>query len=70
MRKPRLQKHKIIEKIKAEKKENSKYSIYLSKSVYEKFAEICAAGKVPVSKVIEELMKSFIESEATNKTDK
>lgn len=49
----------IIEKLELED-DRSKVSLYLSKSVYEKFKKAC--GKAPASRVMEELMKEFMDN--------
>lgn len=40
--------------------DREKVSLYLSKSLYEKFKKTC--GKAPASRVMEELMQAFINS--------
>jgi hypothetical protein len=40
--------------------DRKKVSLYLSGSLYEKFKKAC--GKAPASRVMEELMKEFIEN--------
>lgn len=40
--------------------DRQKVSLYLSKSLYERFKKSC--GKAPASRVMEELMREFIQS--------
>ena len=48
----------IIEKLETED-DREKTSFYLSKRIYNQFKKAC--GKAPASKVVEELMKQFLE---------
>jgi hypothetical protein len=49
----------ILEKLELED-DRTKVSLYLSKGVYSKFKKAC--GKAPASRVMEELMKEFLEN--------
>jgi DNA-binding MarR family transcriptional regulator len=49
---------KTIEKLRGEA-DRKRISLYLSESIYEEFRQSC--GEVSPSKVIEELMKEFVE---------
>ncbi len=49
---------KIIEKLSLEE-DREKVSLYLSRKLYERFKRAC--GTAPASRVMEELMKSFVE---------
>ena len=55
---------KTIEKLKGET-DRQRVSLYLSQSIFTDFKKIC--GEISTSRVIEELMKEFLES---NKSDK
>lgn len=44
----------------AEKSDRGRITLYLSKTLYEDFKKGC--GKVPVSVVIEEMMREFLKS--------
>lgn len=51
----------ILKRLEASKKrERKKVSLYLSEDLHERFMKAC--GDIPMSKVMEELMKGFIES--------
>ncbi len=54
----------IIEKYESEE-DREKVSLYLSKSIYEKFKKTCRTA--PASKIMEHLMKLFIESAKNGK---
>ena len=56
---------KTIEKLKGET-DRQRVSLYLSQSIFSDFKKIC--GKISTSRVIEELMKEFLES--STKSDK
>lgn len=56
---PMVDAKKTIQKLKGET-DRTRLSLYLSQSIYAKFKEACE--DVPPSRVIEELMKDFIES--------
>ena len=55
---------KIIKKLKGEGADNVSATLYLDKKTYEKFREACkqVGPEVSPSKVINELMKEFIDS--------
>lgn len=50
---------KIIDKLALEE-DREKVSLYLSKAIYARFKRAC--GKAPASRVMEELMKDFIQN--------
>ena len=52
----------IINKVKKVNSDRVRKSLYLSDSLYKEFEKICQKQGVPVSKVMEELINSFIES--------
>ncbi len=54
----------IIEKYESEE-DREKVSLYLSKSIYDKFKKTCRSA--PASKIMEHLMKLFIESAKNGK---
>lgn len=55
----------IKTKLEAESSDRSKVSLYLSKETYGKFKKAC--GKLPASRVMEELMDLYIESSKEGK---
>lgn len=57
---------RILDKLTLED-DREKVSLYLSKSLYEKFKRVC--GAAPASRVMEELMKDFIEDLRTKRKD-
>lgn len=58
---------KTIQKLKGET-DRTRMSLYLSQSIFSKFKEACE--EIPPSRVIEELMKEFIESQSISKSKK
>ncbi|MDZ4662967.1 MAG: hypothetical protein SGJ18_15245 [Pseudomonadota bacterium] len=54
----RINANKILDKLSLEE-DREKVSLYLSRSLYERFKKVC--GSAPASRVMEELMKSFME---------
>ena len=57
---------KILDKLTLEE-DREKVSLYLSRSLYEKFKRAC--GSAPASRVMEELMKDFIEDLRAKRKD-
>ena len=51
---------KILAELKGDKMDREKITLYMSKSVYKNFRTAC--GDVPVSKVLEAIMKAFLKS--------
>jgi DNA-directed RNA polymerase beta' subunit len=58
---------KTIDKLRGEA-DRERYSVYFSSSLYEEFKNHC--GEISPSKVLEELMKEFIESSKATRSDK
>ncbi len=56
--KRRMDARKILEKLSLDE-DREKISLYLSRNLYGKFKKAC--GKAPASRVMEELMKDFVE---------
>lgn len=54
----RIDAQKILDKLSLEE-DREKVSLYLSRKLYERFKKAC--GTAPASRVMEELMKSFME---------
>jgi hypothetical protein len=50
----------------AKKTDKDKVTLYLSRSLYRSFKDMC--GEIPASVVIEELMKEFLDSTKRAKT--
>jgi hypothetical protein len=59
MKPAKIDSNSIIDKLTLED-DRCKVSLYLSASLYKRFKKAC--GKAPASRVMEELMKSFIEN--------
>jgi predicted Zn-dependent protease with MMP-like domain len=57
MNEVRIDPQEILEKLSLEE-DRKKISLYLSRTVYERFKSAC--GSAPASRVMEELMKEFI----------
>lgn len=55
---------KTIERLKGES-DKERYSVYFSRFIFEEFKKHC--GEISASKVLEELMKEFIESSKSSK---
>ena len=55
---------KIIERIKKSSDDRKKVSLYLSETLFESFKRACS--EVSASRVMEELMKDFVESVKRN----
>lgn len=56
----------ILEELEAtQKNDRGRVTLYLSKSVYKAFADSC--GEIPVSKVLERLLKDFVASAGERK---
>ncbi len=54
----RIDSQKILDKLSLEE-DREKVSLYLSRRLYERFKKAC--GSAPASRVMEELMKGFLE---------
>lgn len=52
----------IVKKLAKEKNDRKKVSLYLSSNLYDNFTKACKKNDVPASKVMEELMQSFVNS--------
>ena len=53
---------KVLKKVREEKSDRQKVTVYLSKSKYDEFKAVCENEGLATSKVFEEIISSFLES--------
>lgn len=53
----------IIERLKGDETPRGRVTVYLDKGLFKDFKGVCSVNDVSASRVLEELMKGFIENE-------